>query len=81
MEQIQLALAVEGQVIPLTISAAMPAAAEQYWAVGGVKTIRVDSGCCPSVSVVNASVSDTPATVPAPAVLVRNLNDAVTRVA
>ena len=79
--EIQLALAVDGQIIPLTIAAATPAAAEEFWQVGGVKTIRVDFGCCPTVSVVNASVSATPATTPAPAVAVRNLNVAITRVA
>ena len=77
--EIQLALAVEGQIIPLTIAAATPAAVEQFWHVGGVKTIRVDFMCCPAVSIVNASVSDTPATVPAPAIAVRNLNVAVNR--
>lgn len=79
--EIQLALAVEGQIIPLTIAAATPAAVEQFWHVSGIKTIRVDFGCCPAVSVVNASVSDTPATVPAPAIALRNLNVTVNRVA
>lgn len=79
--EIQLALAVDGQIIPLTIAAATPAAAEQFWNVGGIKTIRVNMGCCPAVSVVNASVSPTPATTPAPAVAIRNLNVAVNRVA
>lgn len=79
--EIQLALAVDGQIIPLTIAAATPADVEQFWHVSGVKTIRVNFGCCPTVSVVNASVSATPATVPAPPVLIRNLNVTVNRVA
>lgn len=79
--EIQLALAMDGQIIPLTIGAATPAAAEDYWNVSGVKTVRVAMGCCPSVEIVNASVSPTPATVPAPAISIRNLNVAVNRVA
>lgn len=79
--EIQLALALDGQIIPLTIAAATPAAAEEFWHVSGVKTLRINFGCCPAVSVVNASVSPTPATTPAPALTVRNLNVTVTRVA
>lgn len=79
--EIQMALAVDGQVIPLTIGAATPAAVEQFWEVSGTKTIRINFGCCPAMSVVNASVSATPATVPAPAIAVRNLLVKVNRVA
>lgn len=79
--EIQMALAVDGQIIPLTIGAATPAAVEQFWEVSGTKTIRINFGCCPSLSVVNASVSATPATVPAPAISVRNLLVKVNRVA
>lgn len=79
--EIQLALALDGQIIPLTIAAATPAAAVEFWHVSGVKTLRINFGCCPAVSVVNASVSPTPATTPAPALTVRNLNVTVTRVA
>lgn len=79
--EIQMALAVDGQIIPLTIGAATPAAVEQFWEVSGTKTIRINFGCCPSLSVVNASVSATPATVPAPAITVRNLLVKVNRVA
>lgn len=79
--EIQLALALDGQIIPLTIAAATPAAAEEFWHVSGVKTLRINFGCCPAVSVVNASVSPTPSTTPAPALTVRNLNVTVTRVA
>lgn len=79
--EIQLALAVDGQIIPLTIAAATPAAAEEFWHVSGIKTIRVNFGCCPAVSVVNASVSPTPGTATAPSVDVRNLNVTVNCVA
>lgn len=79
--EIQLALSVNGFTRPLTIAAATPAAAEEYWHVSGDTTIDVPVGCCTEVAVVNASVSATPATVPAPAIDVRNLNVKVTRIA
>lgn len=79
--EIQLALSVNGFTRPLTIAAATPAAAEEYWHVSGDTTVDVPVGCCTEVAVVNASVSATPATVPAPAIDVRNLNVKVTRIA
>lgn len=79
--EIQLALSVDGYIRPLTIAAATPAAAEEYWHVSGDATIDVPVGCCPTVTVVNASVSATPATTPAPAIEVRNLNVVINRLA
>lgn len=79
--EIQLALSVNGFIRPLTIAAATPAAAEEYWHVSGDTTVDVAVGCCTEVAVVNASVSATPATTPAPAIDVRNLNVKVTRIA
>lgn len=79
--EIQLALSVNGFIRPLTIAAATPAAAEEYWHVSGDTTIDVAVGCCTEVAVVNASVSATPATTPAPAIDVRNLNVKVNRIA
>lgn len=79
--EIQLALSVNGFSRPLTIAAATPAAAEEYWHVSGFTTIDVPAGCCTDVAVVNASVSADPATTPAPTVSVRNLNVTVNRVA
>lgn len=78
--EIQLALSINGQILPLTIAAATPAAVEQFWHVSGERTIRVPAGCCPSVSVVNASVS-ADGTTPAPTLVVRNLNVPVVRTA
>lgn len=72
--EIQLAFAQEGQILPLTIAAATPAAVGDYWHVSGEKTFHIPVGCCPSITVVNASVSATPATVPAPTIDLRNLN-------
>ena len=79
--EIQLALSVNGFVRPLTIATATPAAVGDFWHVGGDTTIDVPAGCCTEVALVNASVSETPATTPAPAIEVRNLNVKVSRVA
>lgn len=79
--EIQLAFAQQGQILPLTIAAATPAAAEEYWHVSGEKTFHIPAGCCPSITVVNASVSDTPTTTPAPTIDIRNLNVTVQRTA
>ena len=79
--EIQLALAIDGEVVPTSIAAATPAAVEDYWNVSGFAIIDVPAGCCYTVSVENASVSATPTTTAAPAVNLRNLNVEVTRVA
>lgn len=79
--EIQLALSVNGYVRPFTIAAATPAAAEEFWHVGGDTMIDVPAGCCTDVAIVNASVSATPGTTPAPAIDVRNLNVKISRVA
>lgn len=79
--EIQMALSVNGYVRPLTIAAATPAAAEDYWHVSGDTTVDVPVGCCADIAVVNASVSATPATTPAPAILSRNLNVNIERIA
>lgn len=79
--EIQLGLSVNGYVHPLTIAAATPTAAEAFWYVSGSDVIDVPAGCCTDVVVVNASVSATPATTPAPALVVRNLNVDIDRTA
>ena len=79
--EIQLGLAIGGEVVPTSIAAATPAAADQYWNVNGFAIIDVPAGCCYTVSVENASVSTDPATTPASAVNLRNLNVEVTRLA
>jgi len=77
--EIQLALAIDGEIVPTSISAATPAAVDNYWNVSGFAIIDVPSCCCYTVSVENASVSATPETTPAPALNLRNLNVEVTR--
>lgn len=79
--EIQVALSQGGQILPLTIAAATPAAAEEFWHVSGEKTIVVPFGCCPTMTIVNASVSADPATTPAPTIVIRNLNMTVVRTA
>lgn len=79
--EIQLALAIGGEVVPTSIATATPTVAEAYWNVNGFAIIDVPVGCCYTVSVENASVSETPATTPASALNIRNLNVEVTRLA
>lgn len=79
--EIQLALAIGGEVVPTSIAAATPAAVNQYWNVSGFAIIDVPRGCCYTVAVENASVSADPATTPAPALNLRNLNVEVSRMA
>lgn len=76
--EIQLALSVGGYVRPLTIAAATPAAAEEYWHVSGDTTIDVAAGCCTDIAVVNASVAAT-AGGAIPAIMARNLNVKISR--
>ena len=77
--EIQLAISVNGFVRPLTIAAATPAAVEEYWHVSGDTTIDVPAGCCTDIAIVNASANNTPTTVTAVPVLIRNLNVRITR--
>lgn len=79
--EIQLAIAIDGEVVPTSIAAATPTVADAYWNVSGFAIVDVPAGCCYTISVENASVSATPATTPAPALNLRNLNVEVTRLA
>ena len=79
--EIQLALAIDGELIPTSIAAATPTVVDSYWNVSGFAIIDVPACCCYTVSVRNASESATPATTPAPALNLRNLNVEVTRIA
>lgn len=79
--EIQLALAIGGEVVATSTAAATPTAADAYWNVAGFAIIDVPAGCCYTVAVENASVSADPTTTPAPALNVRNLNVEVTRLA
>ena len=71
--EIDLALSVDGYVLPLTVAAATPAAIGDRWHVSGDANIEVPSCCCKTVTVVNAS-TDT-------AITVTNLGVEVSRIA
>lgn len=79
--EIQLALAIGGEIVQTSIAAATPTVVDAYWNVSGFAIIDVPAGCCYTVSVENASVSADPATTPAIALNLRNLNVEVTRLA
>ena len=79
--EIQLAIAIAGEVVQSSIAAVTPTVAEAYWNVSGFAIIDVPVGCCYEIAIENASVSPTPATTPAPALDLRNLNVEVTRLA
>lgn len=79
--EIQLALAIDGEVVPTSIATATPTAADAYWNVNGFAIVDVPAGCCYTISVENASVSSDPAATPALALNLRNLNVEVTRLA
>lgn len=79
--EIQLALAIGGEVVPTSIAAATPTVAQAYWNVAGFAIINVPAGCCYTVAVENASVSADPSTTPASALNLRNLNVEATRMA
>ena len=79
--EIQLALAIDGEIVPTSIATATPTAVDTYWNVNGFAIIDVPNCCCYTCSVRNASVSPTPTTTPAPALNLRNLNVEVTRIA
>lgn len=79
--EIQLGLAIGGEIVPTSIATATPTVADAYWNVNGFAIIDVPRGCCYTVSVENASISADPATTPALPLNLRNLNVEVTRLA
>lgn len=79
--EIQLAIAIGGEIVPTSIATATPTVANAYWNVNGFAIIDVPCGCCYTVAVENASVSADPSTTPASALNLRNLNVEVTRLA
>ena len=79
--EIQLALAIDGEIIPTSIATATPTVVDAYWNVSGFAIVDVPSCCCYTCAVENASESADPATTPAPALNLRNLNVEVTRLA
>ena len=85
---IAVALAIDGEPILTSRAIVTPAATatdpvttENFFNVTSTAIITVPRCCCQNVSVENVSESLTPATTPAPAILVQNANLTVTRIA
>lgn len=85
---ISIALALDGEPILTSRAIVTPAATatdpvttENFFNVTSTAIITVPKCCCFNVSVENTSESATPATTPAPAILVQNANLTVTRIA
>ena len=85
---ISVALAIDGEPILTSRAIVTPAAvatdpptSENFFNVTSTAIITVPRCCCFNVSVENTSESVTPATTPAPAILVQKANQTVTRIA
>lgn len=85
---ISVALALDGEPLLTSRAIATPAATaddpptqNNFFNVTSTAIINVPKGCCFNVSVENTSESATPATTPAPAILVQNANLTVSRIA
>lgn len=85
---ISVSLAIDGEPILTSRAIVTPAATatdppttENFFNVTSTAIITVPRGCCFNVSVENTSESATPATTPAPAILVQNANLTVSRIA
>lgn len=85
---ISVALALDGEPILTSRAIVTPAATaddpptqNNFFNVTSTAIISVPKGCCFNISVENTSESATPATTPAPAILVQNANLTVARIA
>ena len=85
---ISVALALDGEPILTSRAIVTPAATaddpptqNNFSNVTSTAIIDVPKGCCLNISVENTSESATPATTPAPAILVQNANLTVSRIA
>ena len=85
---ISIALSIDGEPILTSRAIVTPAATatdpitqENFFNVTSTAIITVPRCCCFNVSVENTSESATPATTPAPPILVQNANLTVTRIA
>ena len=85
---IAVALAIDGEPILTSRAIVTPAATatdppttENFFNVTSTAVMTIPRCCCMNVSVENVSESLTPATTPAPAILVQNANLTVTRIA
>lgn len=85
---ISVSLAIDGEpiltsraIVTPAATAANPPTQDNFFNVTSTAIINVPKGCCFNVSVENTSESATPATTPAPPILVQNANLTVTRIA
>ena len=85
---ISVALAIDGEPVLTSRAIVTPAATAtepptqaNFFNVTSTAIVTVPRGCCFNVSVENTSESATPATTPAPPILVQNANMTVTRIA
>ena len=85
---ISVALALDGEpiltsraIVTPAATAADPPTQANFFNVTSTAIISVPRGCCFNISVENTSESTTPATTPAPAILVQNANLTVARIA
>jgi len=85
---IAVALAIDGEpiltsraIVTPTAAATDPPTTENFFNVTSTAIIKVPKGCCFNTSVENVSESLTPATTPAPSILVQNANLVVDRIA
>ena len=85
---ISIALALDGEPILTSRAIVTPAATadnpptqNNFFNVTSTAIISVPKGCCFNIGVENTSESATPATTPAPAILVQNANLTVARIA
>ncbi len=85
---ISVAIAIDGEPILTSKAIVTPAATADepptdlnFFNVTSTAIVSVPKGCCFNVSVENTSVSATPATTPAPIILVKNANLTVSRIA
>ena len=78
---IAVALAIDGEPIQTSKAIVTPAAVDEYFNVTSTAIITVPRGCCYTVAVENVSVSDDPATTPAPEISVQNANLVISRIA
>lgn len=85
---ISIALALDGEpiltsraIVTPAATAADPPTQNNFFNVTSTAIISVPKGCCFNISVENTSESATPATTPAPAILVQDANLTVARIA
>lgn len=81
VQAIAIAVAEMGEEIPTSKAIVTPAAVEEFWNVSVDKVITVPVGCCPSIAIENVLPGIDPATEVGGAILVRNLNVIVDRIA